>query len=107
MFFLNIYIYISIYISFFKIRFFTCSSPCCQDQSAVLYFINKLLFTDPGLRTTVRSGTSQRFVPVDLLLFNTKYMAFSSRQKHEIEARSCSQLAYQSNGAQMVNSYGI
>ena len=69
--------------------------------------VTSCYFTDPGLRTTVRSGTSQRFVPVDLLLFSTKYMAFSSRQKHEIEARSCSQPAYQSNGAQMVKSYGI
>ena len=42
-----------------------------------------------------------------MYLFNTKYMAFSSQQKHEIEGGSCSQPAYRSNGAQMVKSYGI
>ena len=63
------------------ILLFTCPLPCRKDQLAVLYAVYKFTRTiklSPLLQvvivpiqsTTVRSGTTQRFVAVDLLIFN-------------------------------------
>ena len=48
---------------------FTCSSLCRRDQLAILYFIQVVILLIPR-STTGRSGTTQRFVTVDLLFFN-------------------------------------